>query len=115
MITSLSIKPLSVNDAYATSKKGKRVKTKACKKYCKDLMLILPKMERPSGKLKINIEFGFSNVRSDVDNPAKIFIDVLQKKYGFNDNKVYELNLVKNVVKKGQEYIKFEIKQLIGE
>jgi len=33
----------------------------------------------------------------------------LQKKYKFNDYEIYELNVKKVIVKKGQEYIKFNI------
>ena len=40
------------------------------------------------------------------------FIDGLQDMYGFNDSQIYKLNLSKAIVKKGEEYIKFEIKRL---
>ena len=63
-------------------------------------------------KLKIEIVFGFSSSGSDIDNGLKPFLDCIQKKYGINDNKVYELNVKKEVVKKGNEFIEFKIKQL---
>ena len=49
---------------------------------------------------------------SDVDNGAKPFIDILQKKYGFNDNQIYELHLYKEIVDKGNEFIDFSIQTL---
>ena len=34
-------------------------------------------------------------------------IDILSKKYGFNDNRIYQLFLTKQIVKKGNEFIEF--------
>ena len=62
--------------------------------------------------MKLEITWGFSSTGSDVDNTAKEFIDCLSKKYGFNDNQIYELNLKKTIVKKGQEFIEFYITNL---
>ena len=101
----IKIKPLSVNEVW----QGKRFKTTAYKSYEKSLLLLLPNFEIPKGKLKIYFEFGFSNSQSDIDNPIKPILDILQKKYGFNDSQVYEMNVKKEIVKKGSEYIKIEI------
>lgn len=101
----LKIKPLSVNQVWA----GKRFKTKAYKDYEEELLWILPDMDIPSGKLKLVVEFGFSSKLADLDNPLKPFIDILQKKYGFNDKDIFELNVKKVLVKKGKEYIKWKI------
>lgn len=72
----IDIKPLSVNEAW----QGKRFKTDAYKSYEKNLLLLLPRMAIPTGKMKVFFEFGLSNVCSDIDNPVKPFLDVLQKK-----------------------------------
>jgi Holliday junction resolvase RusA-like endonuclease len=104
MIT-INIKPLSVNEAW----QGKRFKTSAYKEYEKSVAILLPKITLPNAPYKIFFEFGLSNVLSDWDNPIKPFQDILQKKYGFNDKDVYEAGIKKVVVKKGKEYIKFEI------
>lgn len=53
----------------------------------------------------LHIEFGFSNKASDLDNPVKPILDILQKKYGFNDRDIYELHIKKTIVPKGNEYI----------
>jgi Holliday junction resolvase RusA-like endonuclease len=107
----LDIKPLSLNKAYS----GRRFKTKETKKYCRDLMILLPKNDyriSAGDKLELTIKYGFSNAACDTDNHAKVFQDVLQDKYNFNDKQIYALLQYKSVVKKGDEYIKFEIKKL---
>ena len=102
----INIKPLSVNKAW----QGRRFKTNEYKKYEKDMLNLLPaNIDIPEGKFGLYIEAGFSNARSDVDNVAKPFIDILQKKYGFNDSRIYDLRIVKRKAKKGCEYIHFLI------
>ena len=105
----VNIKPLSVNEAW----KGRRFKTDKYKRYQRDVMLLLRPLQIPAApaKLAISITVGYSNSQSDVDNVAKPFIDILQKKYGFNDSRIYRLTLVKEVVKKGAEFIEFEISE----
>lgn len=104
----LPIKPLSVNQAW----QGKRFKTKEYDGYIRDVCLLLPnKIDIPDGPLKVWIVWGFSSKASDVDNPAKCFIDCLQKKYHFNDSRIYKLTMTKEIVKKGKEYIEFHIQQ----
>lgn len=101
----IEIKPLSVNEAWM----GRRFKTSAYRIYEKSVGYLLPKIKIPSPPLQINYEFGFSSSGSDIDNPVKMINDLLQKKYGFNDNQVYKMVITKKLVKKGQEYIKFKI------
>jgi Holliday junction resolvase RusA-like endonuclease len=101
----VDIKPLSVNLAW----KGRRFKTNIYKKYEKDLLLILPEMKIPEGDFSVVYEFGFSNRLSDWDNPIKPFQDILQKRYDFDDSRIVSATVAKVVVKKGCEYIKFNI------
>ena len=103
----IKIKPLSVNECW----KGTRKKTDKYKWYEMELLLsLLPKMMFiPEGKLQIYLEFGVSSRGFDYDNAIKPFQDILQKKYGFDDNKIYMAFINKKIVKKGEEYIKFEI------
>jgi Holliday junction resolvase RusA-like endonuclease len=49
---------------------------------------------------------------ADIDNPLKPILDVLQKKYGFDDRQIYELNVKKEIVKKGDEFIKLKINEI---
>jgi Holliday junction resolvase RusA-like endonuclease len=104
----VDIKPLSVNLCW----QGRRFKTQKYKKFESDLLLILPKMDIPEGRLEISIRFGFSNSASDWDNPIKPFVDILQTKYGFNDSRIYRAVVEKELVKKGEEYIIFDIKNI---
>ena len=99
----IQIKPLSVNEVW----KGRRFKTDKYKAYEYELSLKLPPLEIPKGKIELTLICGLSNKLSDIDNIAKPFIDVLQKVYGFNDNQIYDLHLIKQDVKKGKEYIEF--------
>lgn len=102
----INIKPLSVNDAW----KGRRFKTKAYKQYERDVLFQLKLEMPPPPPYRIDIEFGFTSSMSDIDNPVKCFMDILQKKYNINDKDVYEMNLKKVIVK--NPYIKFNIYQL---
>lgn len=104
----LQIKPLSVNEAW----QGKRFKTDRYKKYERDLLLLLPSIKIPDGRLEIFLEFGVSSRLSDFDNPTKLFVDILQKKYGFNDNKIYKATIIKTDVPKNKEFIRFNISSL---
>ena len=110
------IKPMSVNQAW----QGKRFKTPSYKQYDKALSYLLPaSLPNLSPKeisdcrcLKIVIEYGFSSPLADIDNPTKLVIDIMQKKYNFNDRYIYDMHLFKVDVKKGEEYIKFQIDKL---
>lgn len=101
----LDIKPLSVNKCW----QGRRFKTPEYESYEKELLYLLPKIEIPKDKLQIKIKWGFSSKANDVDNPTKPLLDILQKKYNFNDKMIYKLEIEKIEVKKGQEFIEFLI------
>jgi Holliday junction resolvase RusA-like endonuclease len=102
----LDIKALSVNQAF----QGRRFKTPKYNKYIDEVLSILPNLKLNKETYTINIEFGLSSKLNDIDNGLKPFIDCLVKKYNFDDRQIYELNVKKVIVKKGLEYIKFEIK-----
>jgi len=102
----INIKPLSVNKAW----QGKRFKTKEYKSFETELLLKLPYKKYNYDKYHVYLEFGFSSKLSDIDNPVKLVLDIIQKKYGLNDRDVYYLEVKKTIVKKQNEYIKFKIK-----
>jgi Holliday junction resolvase RusA-like endonuclease len=103
-------KPLSVNQAW----QGKRFKTPAYKDYEKAMLLMMPKAKVDTEEmLRVEFFFGFSNQASDLDNPVKLLMDIAQKKYGFNDKMVFELNVRKCIVKKGQEFIHMGIYKML--
>ena len=103
----VNIKPLSVNEAW----QGRRFKTDKYKSFENELLCLLKKMEIPKGKLILVAKFGLSSLNADWDNPIKPFQDVIQKKYGFNDRQIYKGIIEKVDVKKGDEFIDFELKQ----
>ena len=103
----IDIKPLSVNKAW----QGRRFKTEVYKQYRKDVASMLTAIKLPEPPYELNLEFGFSSKASDLDNPVKLFQDILSTKYGFNDNQIYRLVVEKRIVKKGEEYIKFLIRE----
>jgi Holliday junction resolvase RusA-like endonuclease len=102
----IKISPLSVNKAW----KGRRFKTIDYKRFESSMILLLPKsIKMPKKHIKVILVFGFSNKLSDIDNPLKLVLDILQKKYGFNDRDIYELSIKKEIVKKGNEFIKLKL------
>ena len=106
----LNEKPLSINEAW----QGKRFKTPIYKSYQETILLTMPKGKVDSDEmLRIEFFFGFSNKASDLDNPVKLLLDIAQKKYGFNDKNVFELNVRKCIVKKGEEFIQMGIYKLL--
>jgi Holliday junction resolvase RusA-like endonuclease len=105
----IEIKPLSVNDVW----RGRRFKTPDYKAYEQHCFLILPNaVEIPEGRLELKIKFGLSSAGGDIDNPTKPILDILQKKYGFNDSRIYRLAIEKVITKKGAEFIEFEINRM---
>lgn len=104
MIT-IKIKPLSLNSAY----RGRRFATPQLDVYKKSIHLLIPKIEVPIGKLKVKYVFGVSSKNSDGDNLIKCVQDAIAEKYGFNDKQIYKWEVEKIDVKKGEEFISFEI------
>lgn len=105
----MNIKPISVNDCWA----GRRFKTPEYKRYEQELLLTLPAKKLPEGEFfRLEIEVGFSSKGSDLSNVIKPLEDILQKRYGFNDNRVYSINMSKKIVKKGDEYFKVKISEV---
>ena len=80
----INYKPLSINECW----QGQRFKTDKYKKYERDLLFLLPAYKLPEKPYSIHLVFGFSNMNSDFDNVVKPFVDILQKKYGFNDRDI---------------------------
>ena len=110
IVFKLNEKPLSVNEAW----QGKRFKTPIYKTYEETILLTMPKGKIDAEQmLRVEFFFGFSNKASDLDNPVKLLLDIAQKKYGFNDKNVFELNVRKCIVKQGEEFIQMGIYKLL--
>ena len=86
----IEIKAMSVNEAF----QGRRFKTQKYKSYENELLWLLKPLEVPEGDLSLKIVVGLRK-NADIDNIAKPFIDILQKKYGFNDSQIMELHIKK--------------------
>ena len=106
----VNIKPLSVNEAW----KGRKFKSPKYKLYEQELLYALPMTDInwDTLPLEVSLVVGLSNMASDVDNVVKPFIDVLQKKYKFNDKYIFRLVVEKKLVVKGAEFIEFYIKKM---
>ena len=107
----VNIKPLSVNEAW----QGRRFKTDAYKQYEQDLMFILPNTKihlEPKKKYQIYFKWGFSSKASDFDNPIKPTMDLLSKRYGFNDKLLRRAVIETEIVPKGNEFFEFNISEL---
>lgn len=58
-----------------------------------------------SGNLKISMDVGFSNRRSDLDNAIKGVLDTLVNFFGkWDDHQITEIHMRKFLVPKGSEY-----------
>lgn len=63
-------------------------------------------------QVSFNIVAGLSNRGADIDNVLKPLLDTYQGMFdGFNDNKVYHIELLKTIVKKGDEFLEVEIEE----
>jgi len=95
--------PLSVNRLYRISRVGKLYKVPEARRWEKDFYLLLPsphgwwaekrKKPRPIGLRLIFYVKNCSEI--DLDNQLKILIDVLEKKYNFNDSWIHYMETVK--------------------
>ena len=104
----VDIKPMTVNQCW----RGRRYKTKEYDKYELLLTSVLPELDiEDKRELKVDVEFGISKLM-DIDNGLKPLIDILQKKYKFNDRYIMELNVKKTVVKKTEHFIKVNIQYI---
>jgi Holliday junction resolvase RusA-like endonuclease len=74
--------------------------------------MILKPVDIPDGYLELYLKFGFSSGNSDFDNPVKCFVDCLQKKYGFNDKMIKRCIIDVAQVKKGKEFIEWNVKAM---
>lgn len=103
--THSTLKPLSVNQAFC----GKKTKTAKYRKYESHLLRTLPEIEIPEGLLEVRLVVYYSNRLSDLDNAVKPFLDILCKRYGFDDRYIYRIRMTKVIVPKGEENIAFRI------
>ena len=113
----IELKPLSVNKSY----QWRKVKTKDLIDFHDDILKYIKyiwkdhfnyiEFNKKDLQLKLSIIFWYSNMWSDIDNWLKPFIDWLSMALWFNDNKIYELHVIKEKAEKDNEYIIFELEE----
>lgn len=101
----VKIKPMSANESY----KGRKFKTDKYKFYTRVLLACLPDIDLPDPPYFLKIEVGLSSMAGDADNPVKPFQDIIQQRYGFNDNKIGLVASRRIKTKKKEEFIRFEL------
>jgi len=102
----VKVKPLSINQAYT----GRRFATDKLKAFRKELGYALKPIKLPNPFFEIAFVFGQSNPGADWDGAIKATQDIIAEKYGFNDKLIRKGTVEIVDVKKGQEFISFEIK-----
>lgn len=105
----VSVKPLSANSCW----QGQRFKTKDYMKYEKQVLVQLVPFKLPAPPYKLSVTVGLSSKLNDLDNCLKPFIDILQKKYKFNDRDIYEIFARKTIVPKGSEFVEFNLETIL--
>lgn len=109
----LNVKPLSVNQAFSVYR-GKKLKTKKYRQYEKTILAHLLKnkikIKLPAkGDLYLHLKIGVGRA-FDCDNCAKPLIDIFQQYFKFNDNRITYLVIEKEIIKKGSEFIAFDLR-----
>jgi len=109
------VKPLSVNKAWYMNKK----KSKAYNDFQEEMLPYLQGFTAPDhikdnqAVLHAELEFGFSNKKSDVDNCIKTTLDTMQCWFGFDDVIVFKVTAIKTHVKRGKDYLKIKLKEIV--
>lgn len=101
----LKVKPLTANRMW----KGRRFATNEYKAWREECLWLLPNLTLPPAPYELEVHVYLESVLADLDNPIKSFIDVLQKKYGFNDRDVDVIHAYRHSVRKGNGKFVFRI------
>ena len=107
-----SVKPLSAN---VMTGRNKTYKTAAYSAYQNELRDELMGIEWPFGTEQVIflVTAGLSNKGADLDNTIKPILDTYQCIFEeFNDNKVYGIYLMKDIVPKGSEYLEVTVRKM---
>ena len=108
------VKPISVNKAWYMNKK----KSKDYEKFQEEMIPYLQGFSAPQRvrdnetKLHAEMEFGFSSVKSDVDNCIKTTLDTMQSWFGFDDRIIFKVIATKCPVKRGEDYFKIKLEEI---
>ncbi len=107
----IELKPISINEAF----QGKRFKTKKCKDFENDFMLLAPKRKMIKGRVEVKYKFYMKNhSRADYDNVIKVVQDlIVECGYIEDDRKIYKATIYK--IPSDKDYMDIKIKILKNE
>ena len=104
------VKPVSANKMYYRAKQL----TKEYREFREAVYDCFPNPPKfpfdDKEPLAIIIKCGLSSRLADLDNICKPAIDTMQLLLGFNDKRIFHMDVAKEIVKKGEEYLYIEIK-----
>lgn len=109
-----NVKPISVNKAWYMNKK----KSRDYINFQEDMIPYLQGSSCPERvrdnkvRLEAELVFGYSSVRSDVDNCIKTTLDTMQSWFGFDDVIIFKVTAEKFHVKRGQDYLKIKLEEI---
>ena len=110
----LQVKPLSANKMFYRNKN----KTAEYRDYQSQMEDQLITTSWPFGEHMVgfSVTAGLSNRAADLDNIIKPVLDTFQTIFDdFNDNKVYHIELHKEIVPKGDEYLEVTVRKMDDE
>lgn len=94
---------------------GRKTDSEEYRRWNKQAIRLLPEVWIPDGPLSIYISVFYKSKLSDLDNAFKPFLDLLQKRYRFDDRRVFHIRARKLLVDtKEQERIEFCIEEYNG-
>jgi len=101
----LPIKILSANKMHYANAKRDTVEYKRYKLAIFNALKAHRFKVNDTDKYKFSLIAGFSSKLSDLDNAFKPLLDSLQRVLSFDDRQVFEIEALKDHVKKGEEYM----------
>jgi len=108
----MPIKPFSANKMHYANRK---VDTVEYKKYKLAVFNALKNHRfevNSDDKYKFSLVVGYSSKLSDLDNAFKPLLDAMQKVLSFDDRQVFEIEAMKDHVKKGEEFIMVRMEKI---
>lgn len=108
----LPIKILSANKMHYSNKKVDTVEYKRYKLAIFNAIKPYRFKVNKDDKYKFSLIAGFSSKLSDLDNAFKPLLDSLQRVLCFDDRQVFEIEAIKDHVKKGEEYMMIRLELL---
>ncbi len=106
----LPLKPFSANNRHYRGHKD----TKEYRQFKADVKELMGGEYgvHKKDQLKLTLIAGFSNRASDLDNAFKPILDSMQLCMDFDDKQVYEIQALKAIVPKGEEYLYIKLEVL---